>query len=163
MTGAVLTEAQLDTLSDDIAFLANPPRCRVYNSADLTIPNNADTPLTFDSERFDTDTMHSTSANTNRITATTAGKYLIGLSIVWANNSTGIRNVSMAVNGTTAILSETVVSLSGFSTPINVQTFYDLAAGDYVAVTGYQNSGGNLAISKAQSFSAEFWATWVSL
>ena len=45
--------------------------------------------------------MHSTVSNTGRITATTAGKYLIGGHIEFAANATGLRELYIRLNGTT--------------------------------------------------------------
>jgi hypothetical protein len=56
--------------------------CRVYNSGNQTISNATWTDLTFDSELYDTDTMHDTSSNTNRITFTTAGVYVWMLTVM---------------------------------------------------------------------------------
>lgn len=49
----------------------------------LTIANNSTTQLTFDSERWDTDGMHSTSTNTGRLTCVTSGLYLVFANVQW--------------------------------------------------------------------------------
>ena len=48
---------------------------RVYNTGNLTITNATETALTYNSEHFDTDTIHDTGSNTSRLTCKTAGKY----------------------------------------------------------------------------------------
>jgi hypothetical protein len=160
-TGAVLTEAQLDSLSDDIAFLANPPKCRVYKSAALSVANSTSTRLTFDSELFDTDTMHSTSVNTGRITITTAGRYTFSANLDWAPNATGSRQAYFIINNATVIPGQAHAANqeAGYST-YQSPAFgpYTLSAGDWVELEVRQNSGGALNLTTCQ-----FAALWVSL
>jgi hypothetical protein len=163
-TGAIVTEAQLDTLSNDITFLANPPKARVYNSANISIPDVTDTALTFNSERFDTDTMHSTVSNTGRITFTTAGTYLVGATVEFAANATGRRHLHLRVNGSTYIAGERAPSATAADTALlSVATLYAFSAADYVEVVVYQNSTAALNVTAAGNRSPEFWAIWQSL
>ena len=104
---------------------------RVHNSAAITISNNTLTVLTFDSERYDTDTIHSTSSNTSRLTAKTAGKYIITGNVRWDDNGTGRRLLSILVNGSTTIARGETAILSA-ETSQNISTHYDLAVDDFV-------------------------------
>ena len=61
--GTVISVAWATIIVDDIIYIyaqldAAKKKARVYNSGDLTIPNNNATVLTFDSERYDNDTIH---------------------------------------------------------------------------------------------------------
>jgi hypothetical protein len=161
--GAILTEANLDTLSDDIAFLANPPKCRVFNSANISIPNTTATALTFNSERFDTDTMHSTSVNTGRITFTTAGTYLVGGGISFASNATNSRQLDIRLNGATVIASDVIGANPADVTRLTVSTLYAFSATDYIEIVAYQSSGVALNALASANFSPEAWAIWQSL
>jgi hypothetical protein len=129
---------------------------RVYNSANISIANATETYLTFNSERWDTDTIHSTSSNTDRLTATTAGKYFIFVQINWATNSTGRRKVYLEVNGSTIIAMHIQVGTVGYETFQNLATHYNLAAGDYVKTKVYQDSGGALNCESNSPFTLEF-------
>lgn len=159
-TGAIVTETQLDTLSDDIAFLANPPKCRVYNSANISVPHNTPTALAFNSERFDSDTMHSTAVNTSRITFTTAGTYLVGGGVTWAGNTAGIRDITLRLGGATnlATISDDVPSGFAYSWSQSVATLYTFSAGQYVELIANQDSGGALNSLNVGNCSPEFWA-----
>ena len=64
---------------------------RVYNNADLTIPTASWTNLTFNSEDFDTDTIHDTSTNTDRLICKTAGVYLAVFNARFDANAAGER------------------------------------------------------------------------
>ena len=126
---------------------------RVYNSGDIAnIVTATITTLTFDSERYDTDTIHSTSSNTSRLTATTAGKYLIWGSATWAFTPVN-GAIYLWLNGTTYIARHQPAV--DYRT-MNVSTVWDMAAGDYVELRVEQNSGGNVSISAISAYSPEF-------
>lgn len=129
---------------------------RVYNSAAITISNATDTALTFNSERFDTDTIHSTVSNTGHLTATTAGVYVISATIEFAANATGQRTAWLRLNGATLIASLTFTAGAADGHAIAITTIYKLAATDYVEIGVYQDSGGNLDVISGANKSPEF-------
>src|SRR5687768_15816704 len=130
---------------------------RVYNNAAISIATATATALTFNSERFDTDTMHSTSVDTGRLTCVTAGFYEITVNIEWAANATGRRVVSLRVGGLTTIASLQAMAVSdGTVTRQSLTTVYELAEGDYVEVLVVQTSGGNLNVQATGNLSPEF-------
>ena len=128
---------------------------RVYNSTVLSIPNNTDTVLTFNSERWDTDNIHSTVSNTSRLTVQTAGKYYIYGHINWANNPTGRRYVYLLVNSITVLGTQTAPTVANNMNQ-NINTHYSLNAGDYVELLVNQDSGGTLNVNPIGSYSPEF-------
>jgi hypothetical protein len=152
-------------IRDNTSFLLNPPKCRAYNSANISINNSTLTALTFNSERFDTDTMHSTSANTGRITFTTAGLYLVGFHNDWALSAGGTyRQHRIRLNGTTDIAIDTRRAGEGNTgVECSMSTLYQFAAGDYVEAYVQQDSGGALNVVATGNFGPEFWAVWVGL
>jgi hypothetical protein len=163
-TGQVAPASWGDAVRDGLQYLASTrPHCRVYNSASLTISNNTRTAVTFNSERVDVGGMHSTSSNTSRITITDAGFYLISGSVEWAANATGHRNCEIRLNGTTliAISADSVVGATTHQQ--SVSTLYQLAAADYIEMTVFQLSGGNLNLSVAANYSPELSAIWMSV
>lgn len=101
--------------------------------------------------------MHSTVSNTSRLVAQVAGRYEIKAQVNYAANSTGIRQAALLVNGTTSIAVTNLNNVGGFGSPVPVATEYYFAASDYVEVTGYQNSGGALAIQQGAS------VTWMTM
>lgn len=132
--------------------------CRVYNSANISIANNTSASPTFDSERYDSDDMHSLVTNPGRITFTRAGKHLVIAHMQFASNATGIRQTIIRLNGTTNLAAVTTNAVNGGATDLNVSTVYDFAINDFVDVVVYQNSGGALNISAAANYSPEFSA-----
>lgn len=140
------------------------PSCLAFNSGNQSIPNASETLITYDSELYDTDTIHSTSSNTGRLTAKTAGKYSISLNINFANNSTNIRFASIRLNGTTLIgaAASRAINDGAFRSYLSVSAQYILAVNDYVDSTAYQDSGGALnieATGKQPNFSMALVST----
>lgn len=137
--------------------LAAVPACRVTNSADLSIPNATETALTFDTETFDNDGIHSTSANTDRLTIATPGLYLITASVSFLANATGYRQVAIKLNGSTKlVVQEAKSNGAGNEDDLSVSTVYALVATDYVTASVYQNSGGSLTLNHASAYSPVF-------
>lgn len=130
--------------------------CDVYHDTTQSVADNdATVALVFNTETRDTDAFHSTAANTGRITipAGMGGWYLLGAHVPWTASSTGDRKIWFRTNGSTASTPVTWdLALGGFQHEI-VQPIY-LAAGDYVEVMAYQNSGGALNVLA----NARFWA-----
>jgi len=133
------------------------PNARVYNSADISIPNATLTSLTFNSEHWDVGELHSTSVNTGRLTAPITGLYMIGGHVMWAVNSTNQRSIRIAVNGTTIAI-QTSMTLTDGNDPLQtIVSAYRLAKGSYAELQVYQNSGAALNARRGGNWSPEFW------
>ncbi len=153
--GASLTDVLAVNGSGNIV-LSTAISARAYNSGFQTLTTSTDTTLLFDSERWDTDTIHSTTTNTGRLTCNTAGIYTIAANVSFANNATGLRLVKIVLNGATVICLDMRAALSGSDTHMALSTQYNLAAGDYVECVAWQSSGGNLNTVVTGNASSEF-------
>ena len=142
----------------------SPPACRVYNNAAIPITQSVNTALTFNSERVDTDAMHSTVTNTGRITFNTAGEYIVGVNVEWAFNATSFRLLGIRLNGST-IIGQVLgpPESTGVGTQQSVVTKYKFAINDYIEVVVQQNTTGSLNITSIGNYVPEFWAEWVGL
>lgn len=129
---------------------------RVYNDAAISVSNAAPQYLTFNSERFDTDAIHSTSTNTGRLTATRGGYYLIIGHVEYAANATGQRHIFIRLGGTTTLARTTVNASSSGVTRLSIATIYPLTAAQYVELGVYQDSTGALNVNTAANLSPEF-------
>lgn len=131
------------------AVLATPPAVLASTSTAQTINNSSTTTLSFNRERFDNDGMHSETANTSRITATTAGVYLISGWALWSGNASGERRIDLVVNGANTIAQDERVTMQAdaFSHPF--QSIWKFAAADYFEVQVHQNSGATLQVTRA--------------
>lgn len=121
---------------------------RAYRGTTQSLSDNTETVLLFDTESYDTSTIHDNSSNTGRLTCITAGKYLIEGIAEFAANATGARQLRVRLNGTTVIAAENRTSAAaGTATKMGVHVVYDLAASDYVELLALQNSGGSLNVN----------------
>lgn len=168
VTGATAPVTWGDAVRDGLNYLANPPACRAYHNTTQSLTDNTETTVLFNAERYDTDTMHSTSTNTGRITFNTAGLYVVGFLIeVAAAADYTLCYTSLRLNGTTPLFED--VSYADPVAAANVHlggtTVYKFAAADYVEIRAYQDNTANAArnITNAANRSPEFWATWIGL
>ena len=121
---------------------------QIYDSnATTSISNNTSTAITFNSEVLDTNTFHSTSSNTSRMTipAGKAGKYLVVGSVIFQNAANGTRRFDIFKNGSSYARTQNFgdASEQGW---VTINTTMDLAVADYVELYVFQNSGGSLSI-----------------
>jgi Ulp1 family protease len=105
--------------------------CRVYNSTVQTISTGGSgTQLTFDTERWDSQAMHSTVSNTSRITIPTnwSGQYNIGAMVAWAIGNPATRQIALFLNATYYLSVTTTQSTSTLNDGLNVNTLWACAA-----------------------------------
>lgn len=163
-TGDVVTAAFLNQdLRDNPLFLYTPPMCRPYDTnATISIATSGTIQaVTYNDERFDTDTMHNTAANTSRITFTTAGKYMVGGCVQWASGATGVREVSIRSGGSVEIVQDDRINLAASAFHHHVNTIYHFSAADYAEFMCRQTQGTALNIVLVANISNEAWAFWI--
>lgn len=125
------------------------PTAQVYHSTTQSIGNASHTAVVFDSEAYDTASLHSTSSNTSRITVPVAGIYRFTASVEFASNASGQRRLHYRVNGTTAnrFGGISFPAANGTGTSVQSSVEISLSASDYVELFAYQDSGGSLNLS----------------
>jgi hypothetical protein len=140
------------------------PAARVRNSGAIDPATSSWVTLTFDTEVFDVNGMHSTVSNTSRLTVPTDGDglYLIGGNVKFDTSGTAtgssLKGVQILLNGATTIAQNLIgVVHSSYDITIQVQTLYSLSAADYVELRVYTNSDVNVLTGAT---SPVFWATW---
>lgn len=159
--GDVFTEAMWDDyIKTNVNNLIVPPSCRVYKAAAQSLTSGSDTAIQFDSERWDTDSMHDTVTNNTRITIQTAGIYVVTGHAVFAANATGVRALYIRLNGSTRIAQQALSSASAGDTALSVTTVYEFSAADYVELMAVQTSGGALNVTAVGNYTPEFGAMW---
>lgn len=154
-TGTAAPATWGDQVRDNGEFLIDPPACSVFHSVSVSIATATPTFLAANSELYDNNGMHSTVTNNSRITAVTAGRYLVIGSMEYASSATGYRSIAIRANGTDIYEGTTVPAVSGAVTRISMARTVVLAANDYVEAQAYQASGGNLNVLLME-FSAMF-------
>lgn len=136
--------------------------CRVTRPSTQSIPDNALTTVAFDSEEFDTDSMHSTVTNNSRITFNTAGFYIVGFNGILQTGSDYVRTfATLVANGSTEIARSSFGNLPINTTPqLAVTTVYQFSVGGYLEVQVYQDNTANTArtLEASADRSPEFYA-----
>jgi len=127
-----------------------------WNNAAQSISNATWTKVTWNQERYDTDSYHSTSTNTDRFTAPAgkSGYYQATVGARFVGNATGRRigrfqtNVGTPDAGFGAIEPATNGTNSTY---LNMTWTGYIAAGDYVWYEVYQSSGGSLNLDNVDT------------
>jgi hypothetical protein len=144
------------------------PACHVYNDAGIDPATSTWVSLTFNQERFDTDSMHSTASATGRITipANGAGLYLIGGNVEFDmsgyTSGEGAMGVRILANGATVIAQHFIVGASvapGYDNALPVSTLYSMNAAQYVELQVFTARDVNVLATTA--YSPEFYAIWM--
>ena len=125
-------------------------------SGDIGISSHVTTIINWTSEAFDTDTMHDISTNNSRLTAKTAGKYLVQGNINWGNNNTGARQYTINKNGVGLWVLTNSNNVAGQDQGSSFLTV-DLAVNEYVEFSVWHGSGAVLTIfASGSSFTASY-------
>lgn len=171
LTNKTLTGASIDSTSTlnavSVGLITNPPRCKIFKSAVASVPDATYTLVTWNSEDYDTDTMHNTSSQTSRIVATTAGLYMVTVQLAWASNATGGRAVDVRKNSAGSAtggtrVAQAMVPAQGNTAHVVAVTFdVQMSATDYLEFFAWQSSGGALNLysdgSSANTFAQARW------
>lgn len=131
----------------------NQPRCFAYRSTTQSIPDNAETAILFDLEKYDIENLHSITATTSRFTIPSGaeGVYLCIGRAAWAANAAGVRDLFINVNG---VRQAAARQLPGAATAFTMEctTFIRLEVADYVEFSVLQNSGGALNLNGVEIY-----------
>lgn len=120
----------------------------VSELADQTIPNTTNTKITFGSESYDTDSIHDTGSNTERLTVPAGvSKVRINGEVQWDGDGTGYRRIKL-LKDNTIIIPGSIQTLTGIAAELVVSRIVSailpVSPGEYFEIQVYQNSGGNL-------------------
>jgi hypothetical protein len=121
------------------------PAARAFHSATQSIPNDTLTTVALNSEAFDTASLHSTTDANSRLTAPVSGIYSLTAAANWFVNPTGSRLAQIWQNGSTILVSDSVVPNQDDDHVLS--TLARLSAGDYVELRVKQSSGGALLLA----------------
>lgn len=159
--GDTWTAAMWNTyLRDNVNGLLTKPMVVARRTTTITAAANTDTQVTLDAEDYDTDGMHSTSSNTARLTATTAGLYLVSFQarLYYGGSSVNYGRTTIYKNGTATIAARQTILMTGSDACYTtVSALVALAATDYVQTYIQTNAGGGPMVYSG----AVFHACWV--
>jgi len=131
-----------------------------YRTTAFTLTTAVQTAVPFPLERFDTDGIHDLVVNNSRLTCQTAGIYMMGGASRFTSNTTGVRALSIRLNGA-ALWQREWDTNQNDSVFAGVSGMYQLAVADYIELFAYQTSGGNLDLITGGS-EISFWMARVA-
>ena len=160
-TGFAAPAAWGDQIRDDLLALWAPPSVRLTNSAPYSINDATETPLTFDTEHWDTHGMHTGSEAKIVVPTGWQGVWHFGATVHWQNNGVGRRRVWFVLNGTPLLGAfgelEQQMGNNG-ECSMTTATQWGLNVGDELELYVYQDWGSALNIEKHSYASPVFWA-----
>jgi hypothetical protein len=163
--GEVETGAYLNSAVTNLGnFMLGKPIAYLRQTAAQTLTTATNTLLTFDTEDIDRDNGHSTTTNTSRYTAQTAGWYFITGAASFVGNATGTRVARFLINGTALNAGGNITSatLNTNTCVAPISNFVYLNVGDYLEIQVQQSSGANLntyVTAPYQSFMSVIWVS----
>lgn len=130
-------------------------RVRVAKSGDQSINDSSETSVTWNTDEYDTNNMHDTSSNTERLVATRAGLYQAIANINFDNDADNarVRSVTIydasgnAIGGNAGVQSDN----DSFDTIVSASAIIPLAAGGWVRCAVFHDAGAALNINAARS------------
>lgn len=107
---------------------------RVRRTTNQSIPNGGvATFLAFDTEDFDSNTIHDNISNNSRLTCVTPGMYVITAAVRWAVDGTGTyRTMMLRLNGTTILAQDLRPPTASVKTRSTLTTTWQLFYGDFI-------------------------------
>jgi len=142
------------------------PSVRAYNNAAIDPATGSWVTLTFNAERWDTNDMHSTASNTERLTIPTGGDGIYTIDGGALFDTSGVGGTG-AYYGIRVLLGATVIQQIGpieltmntHDMGLAISAQYSLAATNYLTLQIYTSV--DINILSTANFSPEFGATWL--
>jgi hypothetical protein len=168
--GSVLTASGYNQVLTNIRNYRVPPVARVERSTTqshnvsgtwIAVQFNATATIDTGASESPADAMHSSSSNNTRITAKTAGIYLVSACLLFASNATGLRAARLLRNGA-VIANDSRGAVNGDATIISLCTVVAATAGQYFEIEGFQNSTGTINMAGDPTSMQAAWLGQVS-
>lgn len=145
---------------------ATVPSCRCWHNAAQLIASGVVTPLAFNQEHWDNDSLHNPAVLNTRITVRTPGKYSVGATFTWAAGLAGTRQAGIRLNGgwvPDLLGAQLFYVPAATGARINVSILWNAVAGDFFDVIAYQVTGVGLNVNAGPGAdSPGLWAHWLS-
>lgn len=140
-----------NVVRNDLEALAGAPGVCAVRTLTQSIPNMSHTAVAFTApDEWDTDTFHSPTSNASQVTvpAGFGGRFTVTASLQFASNAAGARVAYIYKNGATTRWENDTDS--AVNNRLQVSGEVSLAAGDYVELYVYQNSGAALDLLRGR-------------
>lgn len=127
------------------------PACRSHAISTQNFTSSTDAAVNFGVDKFDQGDIHDVSANISRFTFSEAGIYMISGMVEFMANGTGYRMFYFRKNGSVWAAKGTQLPGSTPSTTVlTASVILEFAAGDYVEIVAFQDSGADLVSLSAE-------------
>ena len=135
-----------------LTFLNSPPLMRIAQTLTTSIPNTANTVISFGTAVALPDTYNGWNG-TSTYTTALPGLYLVAPTVAFAGTDAGQRYCGVTVNGSTSYRGPSYAAVQGANhvTSVTQLRVLDLQATDTVSAFAYQSSGGALALTSTYS------------
>jgi len=138
------------------------PYARVRHTAAQTLTTSTTTAIQFNTVVEDTSGFSNLGVANTKLTVPSglAGVYSISGNLRLASSTSTLIEIGVRLNGTTTITAELIAGASNDRT-VSATTVRRLAVGDYLEITGFQNSGGNLNTVVVNEYSPCLAIAWL--
>ena len=121
----------------------------VRRAATTTAASGSTITITFDTADTNTDSMWS-AGDPTKLTAQTAGWYVITGHVYWNNSGTGFRQVALAINGAARHTQGCRSESTSYFVPQEVSLVTYLGVGDYITMTILASGGASSLLGDAR-------------
>lgn len=147
---------RLSEFTANIAPYLYTEGARVFHNLAQAIANGVTTALAFNSERYDTDSIHDNVVQNSRLTCQTAGKYVIVANVGWESAAGGRRQLAIRINGVSSLALIEAGLGPGGECRMSTSTLWDFVVTDYIEVTVFHTQGAPLNIAFSPAYSPVF-------
>jgi hypothetical protein len=138
------------------------PCARVVRSTAQLIAPATFTPVAFESETWDTDDLHGSAVDDSRLTARTAGLYVITASLEWEASPVGWRTASLRLSDEVNAAFDQRLAVRGAATVQAITAQWLMGAGDWVRLVVLQSSGLPLELGGGSHVETSLAMTWLA-
>lgn len=154
-TSEIVTAAMMNThVRDNLNALDSSRQQCIVTKATQSITTGVNTDVLFDTEVVDTDSMHSTVTNTQRVTCTVAGVYVVSGYVNFDSHATGYRRIGVVQNdaGITYALVVGANVADAISTTVQMSTsgIASMIAGDFIHLNVSHTAGVSLNVTECR-------------
>jgi LysM repeat protein len=150
-----------DLRSLDVIGPGPIPRVRALTVGAQPIETATFTPVALEIDVWDTDAIHDAGRDSSRLTARTAGLYVITASFEWEPNPVGWRTAVLKINDIMNIAFDQQLAVNGAETIEAITAQYMIEPGDFVELIVQQNSGRTLNVGGGPNIHTNVSMTWV--
>ena len=152
------TAASLQSLTASISWLLTPPRARLRNGAQQSIPTGAQTNVTFDT----IDALSDLTLASSVLTVQTPGVYLIAGYFGFSGTSGGSgRNLDLMINGARTATQSIPTNPSYDPADLSITAEIALVVGQTIGLAVLQDSGGSISADSSSWRQSRLTARWV--